>query len=268
MTSKFSTIIAAAVLAILAIYLAAEARTLSGVLSDAIAFKWKHTELVLRILALIALVMTIHVIERRWPAVIAHFEETTLAVLLALMTLVSFTQVVARYGFNTGWGGALEFNRILFAWLILFGMNYGVKIGSHLGVDAGIRLFPPKIFRVLAVFGALCGVAYACILISADWLQIFGINTRGGAVAYWTLNFRTGIGLDDLRYPELVQELFGTKERVQRWIVYLVLPTGLAFFAFRCLQAAWAIIKGEREMMIAAHEAEELVAENKDLLKD
>lgn len=264
MTSKLSTIVAAAVLAFLAIYLGAEARTVA----QALGFTWKHAELVMRILALVALVMTIHVIEVQWPEVIAHFEEIVLALLLALMTLVSFTQVVARYGFNTGWGGALEFTRLLFAWMILFGMNYGVKIGSHLGVDAGIRLFPPKIFRVLAVFGALCGVLYAAILISADWLQIFGIQTRGGAIAYWTLNFRTGIGLDDLRYPDIIQHLFGTKERVQRWIVYLVLPTGLAFFAFRCLQAAIAIIKGEREMMIAAHEAEDLVAENKDALKD
>jgi C4-dicarboxylate transporter DctQ subunit len=35
--------------------------------------------------------------------------------------------VVARYGFHTGWGGALELTRILFAWMILFGMSYGVK---------------------------------------------------------------------------------------------------------------------------------------------
>ena len=80
--------------------------------------------------------------------------------------------------------------------------------------------------------------------------------------------FKIGIGLDDLRYPELIQEMFGTKERVQRWIAYLILPVGLALFAFRCIQAALQIIRGEREMMIAAHEAEELVAENKDVLKD
>lgn len=88
------------------------------------------------------------------------------------MTLVSFTQVVARYGFNTGWTGALEFTRILFAWLILFGMSYGIKIGTHLGVDAVIRLFPRPVFRFFAIFGGLCGVAYAVILLSSDWLQI------------------------------------------------------------------------------------------------
>ncbi|WP_150526313.1 TRAP transporter small permease [Roseibium sediminis] len=199
---------------------------------------------------------------------VTRFEEGVLALLLAAMTIVSFTQVVARYGFNSGWTGALEFTRILFAWLILFGMSYGVKMGSHLGVDAVIRLFPKPLFRAVAVFGALCGVVYALTLLWSEWLHIFGLNTRGGAIDYWMKMYKIGIGLDDLRYPDIVIETFGTKERVQRWIAYLILPIGLALFLFRCVQACWQIITGEREMMIAAHEAEELVAENKDILKD
>ncbi|AMN51122.1 MULTISPECIES: TRAP transporter small permease [Stappiaceae] len=199
---------------------------------------------------------------------VTRFEEGVLAFLLAAMTIVSFTQVVARYGFNSGWTGALEFTRILFAWLILFGMSYGVKIGSHLGVDAVIRLFPKPVFRAVAVFGALCGVVYALTLLWSEWLHIFGLDTRGGAIDYWSKMYKIGIGLDDLRYPDAIIETFGTKERVQRWIAYLILPIGLFLFMFRCIQAAWQIITGEREMMIAAHEAEDLVAENKDVLKD
>ncbi|MBO0347247.1 TRAP transporter small permease [Roseibium limicola] len=199
---------------------------------------------------------------------VTRFEESVIALLLAAMTLVSFTQVVARYGFNSGWTGALEFTRILFAWLILFGMSYAVKIGSHLGVDAVIRLLPKPLFRAAAIFGALCGVAYAGTLLYSEWLHIFGLNTRGGAIDYWSKMHKIGIGLDDLRYPQVIIDTFGTQERVQRWIAYLILPIGLALFMFRCLQAAWQIWIGERVMMIAAHEAEELVAENKDILKD
>lgn len=199
---------------------------------------------------------------------VTRFEEGFLALLLAAMTIVSFTQVVARYGFNTGWTGALEFTRILFAWMILFGMSYGVKIGAHLGVDAFIRLLPAKLFRIVAVFGAFCGVIYAAILLQSDWLALFGVDTRGGAIDYWSKMYKIGIGLDDLRYPDFIQETFGTKERVQRWIAYLILPLGLALFAFRCLQAMIFIIQGKQETMIAAHEAEDLVAENKDILRD
>ncbi|WP_083649362.1 TRAP transporter small permease [Salaquimonas pukyongi] len=206
--------------------------------------------------------------ERRSPDMVNRFEENAIAVLLALITLVSFVQVIARYGFNTGWGGALEFTRILFAWMILFGMSYAVKIGSHLGVDAFIRLLPKPLFRAVAIFGALCAVLYAAMLISATWLEFFGASSKGGAVDYWSKMFKLGIGLDDLRYPEWVQNALGVQERVQRWIAYLILPVGLALFGFRALQAMGEIWRGERELVIAGHEAEELVAENKDVLKD
>lgn len=205
---------------------------------------------------------------RRWSDFVTRVEENFIALLLAAITIVSFTQVVARYVFNTGWTGALEFTRVLFAWLILFGMSYCVKIGAHLGVDVLIRLFPKPIFRSIAVFGALMTLLYAVILIYSDWLQLFGAPARGGAWAYWSRMFQIGIGMDDLRYPVWVQETFGVQQRVQRWIAYLILPVGLALLAFRSIQAIVQIVRGEREMIIAAHEGEELVTHTKDLLKE
>lgn len=214
------------------------------------------------------IILSLFFLERVRPDVVLRFEENVLAVLLALITLVSFAQVIARYGFNTGWGGALEFTRVLFAWMILFGMSYGIKIGSHLGVDVFIKMLPARLFKAAALFGAACAVAYAVTLISSTWLTYFGADTKGGAVHYWSRMFQIGIGLDDLRYPVWMQESFGLQERVQRWIAYLILPVGLALFGFRSLQAMVLIWRGERDMIIASHEAEELVAENKDILKD
>ncbi|PHP67258.1 C4-dicarboxylate ABC transporter [Zhengella mangrovi] len=225
------------------------------------------------ILALVALVVILFIAERRWPVGVSRMEENFIAILLALITLVSFVQVIARYGFNTGWSGALEFTRILFAWLILFGMSYGVKQGMHLGVDAFIRMMPPRAFKAAAIFGALCTAAYALILLHAGWLSWLGVDVSGnwrqtGAIGYWKFMFDRGTGLDDLRWPELIQSMFGTQERVQRWIAYLMLPVGLSLLAFRSLQGLVQIVRGERELLIAGHEAEDLVAENKDVLKD
>lgn len=222
------------------------------------------------VMPLVILVMLglLFVAERVRPAWVQRAEENFLALLLATMTLVSFTQVIARYGFNTGWGGALEFTRILFAWMILFGMSYGIKNSSHLGVDALIHLFPKSVFKTAALFGAVCGILYGVVLLSADWLQFFGANTKGGALVYWTKFYNAGIGLDDLRYPVWFQELFGQQERVQRWVAYLMLPLGLALFAYRCVQATVQIWRGERGMIVASHEAEDLVAENKIVMKD
>ncbi|QDY99419.1 TRAP transporter small permease [Nitratireductor mangrovi] len=211
--------------------------------------------------------------ERRWPARVDRFEENVLASLLAIITFVSFTQVIARYGFNTGWSGALEFTRILFAWMILFGMGFGIKRSIHLGVDAFVRLLPAGIFRWVAVFGAFATFLYAFLLLYAAWLVLLGIDVstnwrQTGAIGYWTFMYNLGTGLDDLRYPELLQNLFGLQERVHRWIAYLMLPIGLALLAFRAFEAMIAILRGERELVIAGHEAEELVSEHKDALKD
>jgi C4-dicarboxylate transporter DctQ subunit len=219
-------------------------------------------------LAILALIVLLFFVERRWPDRVTRIEENILATILAAITLVSFSQVVARYGFNSGWTGALELTRILFAWMILFGMSYGLKQGIHLGVDALIRTFPKPLFRAVALFGAFCTALYAIMLLSADWLSVLGANSSGGAIFYWKRFFDIGLGLDDLRYPVFIQEAFGMQERVQRWIAYLILPIGLALLAFRALQGLVMIWNGERELIIAGHEAEDLVAENKDLLKD
>jgi C4-dicarboxylate transporter DctQ subunit len=229
--------------------------------------------LIVPALLLALLVVLLFFAERRWPVGVTRLEENVLAVLLATITLVSFFQVIARYGFNSGWSGALEFTRILFAWLILFGMGFGIKQGMHLGVDAFVRLMPPGPFRWVALFGAFATFLYAFLLLYAGWLAFLGVDVQTnwrqtGALGYWTFMFERGTGLDDLRYPVWMQQSFGLQERVQRWIAYLMLPIGLSLLAFRSLQAMGAIWRGERELVIASHEAEDLVAENKDVLKD
>ncbi len=59
------------------------------------------------------------------------------------MTLLTFAQVVARYVFNYSFVWALELTGVLFASLIFIGMSYGVRVGSHIGVDALVRALRP-----------------------------------------------------------------------------------------------------------------------------
>ncbi|MBX9450932.1 MAG: TRAP transporter small permease [Mesorhizobium sp.] len=223
-------------------------------------------ELLWPTLALLALVVIVFAAERRYPELVSRIEENILATLLAIITFVSFTQVIARYGFNTGWSGALEFTRVMFAWMILFGMSYGIKHGVHLGVDAFVRLLPSNLFRLAALFAAACVFLYAFVLLYAGWLALLGVDVstnwrQTGAIGYWTFMFDRGTGLDDLKYPLWMQETFGLQDRVQRWIAYIMLPAGLALLALRAVQGFVAILRGEREMLIASHEAENLVSE-------
>ena len=86
-----------------------------------------------------------------------RLEEGLIAFLLGTMTLITFSQVVARYVFNSGAVWALELTTYLFAWLVLIGVSYAVKIGGHLGVDAFVKILPSRQQRVLVVVaGLLC----------------------------------------------------------------------------------------------------------------
>ena len=197
---------------------------------------------------------------------IDSIEEGFIVLLLGLMVLITFSQVVARYIFSTGWGSALEITQVLFAWLILFGMSYGIKLHIHLGVDIVVRKFPAKVFKVFALIGAIACIIYGITFFSAEWVSwVGGPEKKGGALVYWSKIHKIGIGMESIALPEF---LFGPDERLPRWIAYLILPIGLAIFVLRCIQAFIAILKGQREMIIAAHEAEELLEENRDVLKD
>jgi len=224
---------------------------------------WPH-------LYLLVLVLIIWGLEKLFPRFMERAEENLLVLILTAIMLVSFGQVIARYGFNTGWSAALEFSTVAFSWLILLGMGYGIKTGLHLGVDILLNAVPNKITKVLSLVGALAALFYGLILIDSIWLSwlSLGTNAKGGAIAYWLKMYKVNIGAEELRYPELLQQTFGLQPRVHRWLLMLVLPVGLAMLSYRSLQAFWAILTNKRAMLISGHEAEELVAEHKDVLKD
>ncbi|EAQ67799.1 putative C4-dicarboxylate transport protein DctQ [Marinomonas sp. MED121] len=222
---------------------------------------WPHFYLLLFILILWGL-------EKRYPNAVDKAEENLMVLVITSIMLVSFGQVIARYGFNTGWHAALEFTTIAFSWLILLGMSYGIKTGLHLGVDIVLNAVPSKARKVLSLTGAFAAMMYGFILLDSTWLTLLNVEVRGGAIEYWSKMFKIGIGSEELRYPVFLQELLDIKPRVHRWLVLVILPISLAMLCFRSIQAFIAIYKGERDMLISGHEAQDLVDENKDVLKD
>lgn len=217
---------------------------------------------------LLVLVAVIWLLEIRYYKIIHHIEEHLLITVIGLIMLVSFGQVIARYGFNTGWAAALEFNTIMFSWLILLGMSYGIKTNLHLGVDLLLKALPRQLAKLLSLFGALCVIFYGMILLDSVWLEAMGVEVRGGALEYWQKMYKIGIGSEELRYPVWAQEMFDLKARVHRWIVLLALPLGLALLVLRGAQAFVDIARDKREALISGHEAEEMIEENKNILKD
>ena len=68
----------------------------------------------------------------RLSRIIDEIEETIIAIILAMMVIITFINVVLRYGFNSGLIWGLEMVTFLFAWLVLLGISYGVKKKLHL----------------------------------------------------------------------------------------------------------------------------------------
>ncbi len=101
-----------------------------------------------------------------------RLEEWLIAFLLAAMTLLTFVQVVARYVFNYSFTWALELTTVLFAWLIFLGIPYGVRVGSHIGVDALVKSLGPRTARVAGALAAALGIVYAAILLYGSWTYV------------------------------------------------------------------------------------------------
>lgn len=208
------------------------------------------------------------VLEKLFPRAMEKAEENLLVLVITAIMLVSFGQVIARYGFNTGWSAALEFNTVAFSWLILLGMSYGIKTGIHLGVDIVLNAVPHRVCKALSLFGAFATLMYGLILIDSAWLAALGVDVKGGAIEYWAKMYKIGIGSEELRYPQFLQDAFGLQPRVHRWLVLVILPISLALLIYRSLQAFIDIWRDKRPMLISGHEAKDLVDENLNVLKD
>lgn len=159
-----------------------------------------------------------------------RIEELIVIVMLALMTLLTFLQVVMRYGFNSGFTWAVELTTIFFAVMIFVGISYGVRTGAHIGVDALIKKFPPRVSRAISIVVVLLCLFYAGLVFYGSWIYVSKMKM-------------VGVELDDLPIPI--------------WVVRSILPIGYALLALRFIQVLWALITGRSDRLHLGSEAED-----------
>ncbi len=160
---------------------------------------------------------------------VSRLEEGLIALLLAVMTMITFMQVVARYLFNYSFVWALELTTFLFGGLIFLGISYGVRVGAHIGVDALVKMLEPKTARVVAIVATLLCLVYAAIVFVGGWL-------------YVSKMYEIGILAQDMPVPQ--------------WVPRLVLPLGYALLFGRLLQVLYRLIAG-KEAALLGDEAED-----------
>lgn len=169
---------------------------------------------------------------------IGRLEETLLALLLAAMTLLTFTQVLLRYLFNTGLVWALEATVYLFAWLILLGISYGVRVHAHIGVDLLVKALRGNARRVVGLIAIGLSLLYTAIMLYGSWGYVARLH-------------RLGTEAEDIP--------------IERWILTIVLPIGFLLLGLRLLQQGWAILVGKAAGFELGDEAAEILRERERL---
>ena len=160
--------------------------------------------------------------------ILDRLEEWIISLMLFAMTALAFMQVVRRYVFNTGYSWNLELTTVCFAIMIFVGISYGVRVGSHIGVDALVNLLPAGKRRIVSIIAvALCLVYVGFVLY--------------GATIYVSKMMEIGVEMDDMP--------------IERWKILAVMPIGYAMVGLRFLQIFYNLVTGKTDSLHLADEA-------------
>ena len=140
---------------------------------------------------------------------LSRLEEILVSALLIAASLLTFTQVVTRYGFGTtlSWGEELIVNMLIWAGLI--GSSLALRMGIHIGVDIFVKKFRPHVAKALTLLALTLGLGF-CITLAVLSIRFVKFLMSSG---------QTSIGLD-----------------IPMWIPYLCLPIAFVLMTWRYLQ--------------------------------
>lgn len=203
-----------------------------------------------------------------------QIEETLIALLLGMMTLVTFANVIARFGFNSNILWALELTVFMFGWLVLLGASYAVKKHAHLGVDAIINMLSAPVRRTIGLIAVGCCLVFSLLLLKGayDYWAVFadlpptsgrwfptGIADKFRSQSFYEVQDVPMVGF--LSFLEGMINYGEEYEKLPKVVPYIVLPISMLLLTFRFGQAAVSIWNGQTDRLVASHEVEEELEE-------
>jgi C4-dicarboxylate transporter DctQ subunit len=166
-----------------------------------------------------------------------RLEEVLIASLMGAATLVIFMAVLHRFlsgvplvqdtmvRLDVSW--AQELCIYMFVWMAKFGAAYGVRQGTHVGVDVLVRQLPPSRARWLVLFGLAGGALFTGIV---GTLGARFVWDNGAHYAFFHL-----LGVDG---PELFEGPTSPDLEIPTWMAYACVPLGSYLMCFRFVQVA------------------------------
>ncbi len=116
-----------------------------------------------------------HLAARFFPRLLARLEEDLLAAALAVMTAVTFANVVDRKFLHVGLAFAEELTVALFVWASLLGAAVATRRGVHLGFSYLVDRLPP---RGQVAADLLAGVAALVVFGLLGWYGVGWVATQ------------------------------------------------------------------------------------------
>jgi C4-dicarboxylate transporter DctQ subunit len=174
--------------------------------------------------------------------ILNHLEEWLITFLIGAATLVIFAAVLHRflsgipyiqdYAIRMDVSWAQELCIYMFVWMAKFGAAYGVRNGTHVGVDVVVRKLKPEHAKWLVLFGLIAGAVFT------------GTVGTLGARFVWENGFHYaffhGMGWDVGDVPEGPTS---PDLEIPTWIAYSCVPLGSYLMCFRFLQVAYGFLK-------------------------
>ena len=99
---------------------------------------------------------------------------------LVAITCLIFTNVVLRYGFNSGLFFSEEISRLAFVWLVFAGAQLMLHEHGHIGVDIVTRRVSPGVARCLLALTQVLMLYVTWLFLDGSWKQTV-INLHVGA---------------------------------------------------------------------------------------
>lgn len=96
--------------------------------------------------------------------------ELLLWILVAAAIVVTFIQVVFRYGLESSLSWSEELARYVFVWIIFIGTSVATRRRQHIFVEVLIGLMPPALRRWADFIGVIASMLFFAVFAYVGWL--------------------------------------------------------------------------------------------------
>ena len=161
--------------------------------------------------------------------VIESFEDLVVALGLAVATMATIAEVIARYVFHTSTGAGGELTTTFIIWAAMIGAAVAARSGVHIGVDVLVKRMPPSIAKATVLMSLLVSAFFT------GWITLLGISL---------VQFSMGTGQQtmELQWP--------------RWPLFLSVPIGMGLMTYHLLQEFYHRLRLPASTFLASIEAD------------